>query len=98
MLKKLLIIVSIFLATSVNAHEYNKGGFEINASRIDITGTVHIELTVHDLDIKTLTCRTLDSNKKPTGSDSVYRPDQGWHSMMIMPTGEVKSTTCQSRK
>ena len=102
MKKTLTALALIATASASNAHQYNQGGFEIDAFYKNSNGPyAHVELTVHE-PLKHITCRLLDSNEKPVASETLhsYVMTMGWNSMMILHRegADVKTVKCQSRK
>lgn len=92
----------VMTATSATAHEYNQGGFEIDAFYTDSTGwAAHVELTIHE-PLSQITCRVMDSNGKPIASETLrsYMMTMGWNSMLILyrEGADVDTVRCQSRK
>jgi|DEB0MinimDraft_6_1074348.scaffolds.fasta_scaffold203141_1 hypothetical protein len=102
-MKKIIAAAALAItATGATAHEYNQGGFEIDAFYTDATGwAAHVELTVHE-SLSQITCRIMDSNGKPVASETLrsYNMTPGWNKMMILyrEGADVDTVRCQSRK
>ena len=99
MMRKFLFPIAFCLYSGISfAHEYSKGGFEIDSFKETIIDGVHeVLITVHSSNLQEVQCRALDINDKPLGMDFIVYPALGWHTLTIVIDASAHSVSCQSR-